>query len=193
MFFTIKLYLHLNCVVTLNWIVWNRTIFIKIDLALNNLQRLICHKTLNNQPTSQSWRQNTCTWGKISLWTMPFTSQKVIKMTLILAFYGDTTGTSSKSSLMIFPFSCPADSRSFEQSNRRSQPATYLTRSTLNSVLLVEDFPYLNLSFTSARHSLNFLCHIKSTLHEFAEIFLEFFSKISGLFVTRCSFFRDHS
>ena len=35
----------------LNWIVWNRTIFIKMDLALNNLQRLICHKT---QITNQS-------------------------------------------------------------------------------------------------------------------------------------------
>ena len=28
MFFTIKLNLHLNCVLMLNWIVWNRTIFI---------------------------------------------------------------------------------------------------------------------------------------------------------------------
>ena len=34
----------------LNWIVWNRTIFIKMDLMLNNLQRLICHTT---QPTNQ--------------------------------------------------------------------------------------------------------------------------------------------
>ena len=49
MFFTIKLYLHLNCVPILNWIVWNRTIFIKMDLALNNLQRSICHKKPNNQ------------------------------------------------------------------------------------------------------------------------------------------------
>ena len=77
MFFTIKLYLHLNCVMMLNWIVWNWTVFhietvltlnwivlcthakrmfeieliiyIKMDLALNNLQRLICHKT---QPTN---------------------------------------------------------------------------------------------------------------------------------------------
>ena len=32
----------------LNWIAWNKSIFIKMDLALNNLQRLICHKT---QPT----------------------------------------------------------------------------------------------------------------------------------------------
>ena len=39
-----------NCVLMLNWIVWNRTICIKMDLALNNLQRLICHKT---QPTNQ--------------------------------------------------------------------------------------------------------------------------------------------
>ena len=52
MFFTIKLYLHLNCILMLNWIVWNRTIFIKMDL--NNLQKLICHKTqTTNQPTNQ--------------------------------------------------------------------------------------------------------------------------------------------
>ena len=43
---------QLNCVLMLNWIVWNRTILIKMDLALNNLQRLICHKTqTTNQPT----------------------------------------------------------------------------------------------------------------------------------------------
>ena len=40
----------------LNWIVWNRIDYsyknsYKMDLALNNLQRLICHKT--NQPTNQ--------------------------------------------------------------------------------------------------------------------------------------------
>ena len=37
----------------LNWIVWNRIeliIYIKMDLVLNNLQRLICHKT---QTTNQ--------------------------------------------------------------------------------------------------------------------------------------------
>ena len=50
MFFTIKLHLHLNCVLMLNWIVWNRTIFIKMDLALNDLQWLMCHKT---QPIDQ--------------------------------------------------------------------------------------------------------------------------------------------
>ena len=50
MFFTIKLYLHLNCILMLNWIVWNITIFMEMDLALNNLQRLICHKT---QTTNQ--------------------------------------------------------------------------------------------------------------------------------------------
>ena len=37
----------------LNWIVWNRTICIKMDLALNNLQRLICHKTQPINPTLQ--------------------------------------------------------------------------------------------------------------------------------------------
>ena len=51
MFFTIKLYLHLNSVIMLNWIVYNRIICIKMDLALNNRQRLICHKTKTiNQP-----------------------------------------------------------------------------------------------------------------------------------------------
>ena len=50
MFFTIKLYLHLNHVLMLNWIVWNRTIFIKMDFAFNNPQRLICHK---NQTSNQ--------------------------------------------------------------------------------------------------------------------------------------------
>ena len=45
MLFTIKLYLHLNCVLIRNW-----SVFIKMDLALNNLQRLICHKT---QTTNQ--------------------------------------------------------------------------------------------------------------------------------------------
>ena len=36
----------------LNWIVWNRTDYLhKMDLALNNQQRLICHKT---QPTKPS-------------------------------------------------------------------------------------------------------------------------------------------
>ena len=34
----------------LNQIVWNRTVCIKMDLVLNNLQWLICHKT---QPTNQ--------------------------------------------------------------------------------------------------------------------------------------------
>ena len=45
MFLIIKAYLHLNCVLMLNWIIWNRSTFIKMDLALNNLQRLICYKT----------------------------------------------------------------------------------------------------------------------------------------------------
>ena len=48
MFFTIKLYLHLNCVLILNWIVWNRTIFIKMDLALND------HKTKTTKPNLMS-------------------------------------------------------------------------------------------------------------------------------------------
>ena len=34
----------------LNWIVWNRTVYLyKNGLSLNNLQRLICHKTQTNK------------------------------------------------------------------------------------------------------------------------------------------------
>ena len=39
----------------LNWIVRNRTVFcINIDLALNNLQRVICNKTQTNKQTNKS-------------------------------------------------------------------------------------------------------------------------------------------
>ena len=48
MFFTIKLYLHLNCETELFEI--ELIIYIKMDLALDNRQRLICHKF---QPTNQ--------------------------------------------------------------------------------------------------------------------------------------------
>ena len=38
--------IELNCILMLNWIVWKRKVYIlKMDLALNNLQWLICHKT----------------------------------------------------------------------------------------------------------------------------------------------------
>ena len=48
-----KCFWQLNSVLMLNWIVLNRTDYLhKMDLALNNLQRLICHKTQqNNQPS----------------------------------------------------------------------------------------------------------------------------------------------
>ena len=37
----------------LNWIVWNRTDYLyKMDLALNNLQRLICHKIQTTNQTN---------------------------------------------------------------------------------------------------------------------------------------------
>ena len=46
----------------LNWIVWNRTICIKMELVLNNLQRLICH---NNQTigTLSNWYHNAIPFG----------------------------------------------------------------------------------------------------------------------------------
>ena len=41
----------------LNWTVWNKTDYLhKMDLVLNNLQRLICHKT---QPTNQLHKQKS--------------------------------------------------------------------------------------------------------------------------------------
>ena len=65
--------IELNCVLMLNWIIWNGTVFdietmylcltelfeieliicIKIDLALNNLQWLMCYKTKPNQTNYQ--------------------------------------------------------------------------------------------------------------------------------------------
>ena len=54
--FEIELFWHLTeckqkTILILNWIVWNIIMFscIKMDLALNNLQWLICHKTKPNQ------------------------------------------------------------------------------------------------------------------------------------------------
>ena len=41
-----KCFRQLNYVLMLNWIVLKeQIIYIKMDLVLNNLQRLICHKT----------------------------------------------------------------------------------------------------------------------------------------------------
>ena len=46
-----KCFWQLNCVLMLNWIILNRTDYLhKMGLALNNIQRLICHKT---QQTNQ--------------------------------------------------------------------------------------------------------------------------------------------
>ena len=33
----------------LNWNIWNRTVYIKMDLALDKLQWLMCHKIKPNQ------------------------------------------------------------------------------------------------------------------------------------------------
>ena len=49
----LKCFWQLNCVLMLNWIVWNRTDYLhkKWIWSLNNLQSLICHKTEPlNQP-----------------------------------------------------------------------------------------------------------------------------------------------
>ena len=54
--FTLNWILWNGTVLTLNCTVWNRTDYLyEMDLALNNLQRLICHKTqTTNQPTFYS-------------------------------------------------------------------------------------------------------------------------------------------
>ena len=45
-----------NVYLCLNWIVFNRTDYLhKMDLALNNLQRLICHKHPTNQTLKTVW------------------------------------------------------------------------------------------------------------------------------------------
>ena len=41
---------EIETVLMLNWIIWNRIVYcIRLDLALNNLQRLICHKAQTNK------------------------------------------------------------------------------------------------------------------------------------------------
>ena len=42
----------------LNGIVWNITVSIKRDLALNTLQRLICHKTQTNKQANKQTNRN---------------------------------------------------------------------------------------------------------------------------------------
>ena len=42
--------IELNSVLMLNWVVWNRTVYMyKEDLTLNNLPWLVCHKIKSNQ------------------------------------------------------------------------------------------------------------------------------------------------
>ena len=48
----------------LNWIVLNRTDYLhKMDLALNNLQRLICHQTQQTKPQLK--------WNYVYMWYFP--------------------------------------------------------------------------------------------------------------------------
>ena len=51
----------------LNWIVWNKTIYLfEMDLALNNLQILIYHKTQTNKQTP-AWDKIIVDWETMSL------------------------------------------------------------------------------------------------------------------------------
>ena len=62
-----KCFWQLNCVLMLNWTVFNRTDYLhKMDLALNNLQRLICHKTKQTKPNPK-FPSIKMTFGQILL------------------------------------------------------------------------------------------------------------------------------
>ena len=86
MFFTNKLNLHLNCVLMLNWIVWNRTIFIKMDMVLNNLQRLICHKI-------QTTKQSSILIKRIYIWLNSFKYSYLILISHLIIILLDITIT----------------------------------------------------------------------------------------------------
>ena len=48
--FEIELFFYIEIVLMLNWIVWNRTVYIdKNGFGINNLQWLMCHQTKPNQ------------------------------------------------------------------------------------------------------------------------------------------------
>ena len=51
------LFWQFNCVLMLNWIVWNRADYLHINgFGVKKLQRLICHKIQpTNQPTNQRY------------------------------------------------------------------------------------------------------------------------------------------
>ena len=53
MFLTIKPYLYLNCVIMLNWIIWNGTVFLVLKLYLHLIElfniELFWHLTLCKQ------------------------------------------------------------------------------------------------------------------------------------------------
>ena len=85
MFFTIKLYLHLNYVLILTRIVCNRTIFIKMDLVLNNLQRLVCHKTQTTKQATRSIIESH--WTKLLLKSLSLVEVRLSKKsTRVLSF-----------------------------------------------------------------------------------------------------------
>ena len=55
----IGLFSDLNCVLIPNWIAWNRTVYgIKIDLALDNHQMLICNQTPKKPTNKQTTMLN---------------------------------------------------------------------------------------------------------------------------------------
>ena len=84
MFLIIKLYLHLNTVLMLNRIIRYRSIFIKMDLALNNLQRLICHKT---QPTNQPAIQRTIFFFHLLTYLVYFQFFQRLLFSFFLSFF----------------------------------------------------------------------------------------------------------
>ena len=52
--------IELNCVLMLNWIVWNRTVYMyKNGFGINNLLWLMCHKTKPNKQTDECINHET--------------------------------------------------------------------------------------------------------------------------------------
>ena len=76
-----------NCVLMLNWI--ELIVYIKMDLVLNNLQRLICHKTKPNQYSDHTafYTDGSKTVDGTGAAVTNINSHKQIRLTNIASIY----------------------------------------------------------------------------------------------------------
>ena len=81
-------------------LIWNRTICLKMDLALNNLQKFICHKTLPNQlslSNSCQYQQSIHSWQDIKAVTYwPSTEPSIKRCTCVNKRKNSETGASDR-------------------------------------------------------------------------------------------------